>query len=63
MLPAYISQTKPNPVSNRAPWYTNTAPTYAGVFLWIVFYQTMAQGTIDRASLGACIAPESRRIA
>lgn len=56
MLPAYISQTKPNPVSNRAPWYTNTAPTYAGVFLWIVFYQTMAQGTIDRASLGACIA-------
>jgi len=26
------------------------------VFLWIVFYQTMAQGTIDRASLGACIA-------
>ena len=56
MLPAYISQTKPTPVSNRAPWYTNTAPTYAGVFLWIVFYQTMAQGTIDRASLGACIA-------
>lgn len=56
MLPAYISQTKPNPVANRAPWYTNTAPTYAGVFLWIVFYQTMAQGTIDRASLGVCIA-------
>jgi cytosine permease len=56
MLPAYITQTKPNPASNRAPWFTNTAPTYAGVFLWIVFYQTMAQGTIDRASLGVCIA-------
>ena len=56
MLPAYITQTKPNPAANRAPWFTNTAPTYAGVFLWIVFYQTMAQGTIDRASLGVCIA-------
>lgn len=56
MLPAYISQAKSNPPSNRAPWYVNTAPSYAGVFLWIAFYQTMAQGTIDRAGLGVCIA-------
>lgn len=56
MLPAYIEQAKPNPPTNRAPWYVNTAPSYAGVFLWIAFYQTMAQGTIDRADLGVCIA-------
>ena len=56
MLPAYIEKTAPNPSSNRAPWYVNTAPSYAGVFLWIVFYQTLAVETIDRASLGVCIA-------
>lgn len=56
MLPAYIAKTSPNPASNRAPWYVNTAPSYAGVFLWIVFYQTLAQGTIDKASLGVCLA-------
>jgi len=55
MLPAYIEKTTPNPASNRAPWYVNTAPSYAGVFLWIVFYQTLAQGTIDRAGLGLCL--------
>lgn len=55
MLPAYIEKTTPNPSSNRAPWYANTAPTYAGIFLWIVFYQTLAQGTIDRASLAVCL--------
>jgi cytosine permease len=51
MLPDYISKAVPNPASNRAPWYTNTAPTYAGVFLWIVFYKQIASGTIDRAGV------------
>ncbi|HEY3325353.1 MAG TPA: cytosine permease [Planctomycetota bacterium] len=37
-LPSYISGATPNPVSNRAPWYKNTAPTYAGIFLWFVFW-------------------------
>lgn len=49
MLPSYISKTAPNPNSNRAPWYKNTAPTYAGVFLWVVFYREIAAGTLDRA--------------
>src|ERR1700761_8628361 len=49
MLPSYITKTAPNPASNRAPWYKNTAPTYAGVFLWIVFYREIAAGTLDRA--------------
>lgn len=37
-LPSYLSMAKPNPSSNRAPWYKNTAPTYAGIFLWFVFW-------------------------
>jgi cytosine permease len=52
MLPSYITKTAPNPASNRAPWYKNTAPTYAGVFLWIVFYREIAAGTLDRAGTG-----------
>ena len=35
---------KPNPPGNRAPWYKNTAPTYAGIFLWFVFWSQMASG-------------------
>ena len=38
-LPTYISGATPNPATNRAPWYKNTAPTYAGIFLWFVFWQ------------------------
>ncbi len=38
-LPGYITGATPNPAANRAPWYKNTAPTYAGIFLWFVFWQ------------------------
>ena len=55
MLPDYITKTTPNPSTNRAPWSTNTAPTYAGIFLWVVFYMNLADGTISRASLGLCL--------
>lgn len=41
-LPSYITSATPNPASNRAPWYKNTAPTYAGIFLWFVFWQDAA---------------------
>ncbi len=44
MLPDYVSMAKPNPAENRAPWYKNTAPTYAGIFLWFVFWNKMASG-------------------
>lgn len=33
----------PNPIEKRAPWYKNTAPTYAGIFLWFVFWQDAAR--------------------
>ena len=38
-VPSYISGATPNPKANRAPWYKNIAPTYAGIFLWFVFWQ------------------------
>src|SRR3954452_10774259 len=55
MLPDYISKAVPNPGANRAPWYKNTAPSYAGVFLWIVFYREIAGGTLDKAGVGLCL--------
>jgi cytosine permease len=38
-LPDYVTSATPNPAESRAPWYKNTAPTYAGIFLWFVFWQ------------------------
>lgn len=48
MLPDYIRKARPNPPENRAPWYKNTAPSYAGIFLWVAFYQAIAEGTLER---------------
>ncbi|MHC4546040.1 MAG: cytosine permease [Planctomycetota bacterium] len=52
MLPSYLSMAKPNPAENRAPWYKGTAPVYAGIFLWVVFYMEIAKGTLSQAGLG-----------
>ncbi|MGA2147004.1 MAG: cytosine permease [Bryobacteraceae bacterium] len=54
--PDYISCAMPVPSYDRAPWYKNTAPSYAGVFLWIVFYQSLGGQTIRHAGLGVCLA-------
>jgi len=43
-LPSYLSMAKPNPPANRVPWYKSTAPTYAGIFLWFVFWQDAPTG-------------------
>ena len=46
LLPDYIASAKPNPPTNRGPWYKNTAPTYAGIFLWFIFWDSIrGQGT------------------
>src|SRR6185503_8929350 len=55
MLPDYIAKATPNPPQKRAPWYANTAPSYAGIFLWIGFYNAIAIGTIAHASIGLSI--------
>jgi cytosine permease len=59
-LPAYITSATPNPVTNRAPWYKNTAPTYAGIFLWFVFWQDAAKagapgGTLSQGVVWALL--------
>jgi len=56
MLPGYIAKAVPNPAANRGPWYANTAPSYAGVFLWFAFYVSIAKGTITHGSLAVCMA-------
>ncbi len=56
MLPDYISKAVPNPAEKRAPWYANTAPSYAGIFLWVAFYRSIAQGRLDHAGLAVCLA-------
>lgn len=55
-IPNYIACAVPIPPEKRAPWYTNTAPSYAGVFLWVVFYQSIGDKTIRHAGLGVCLA-------
>ncbi len=51
ILPSYLSMAKPNPAENRTPWYKSTAPAYAGIFLWVVFYKGIAAGTLSEAGL------------
>ncbi len=55
MLPEYLSKAVPNPKGNRAPWYANTAPSYAGVFLWVAFYKAISGDTLQHAGLGLCL--------
>jgi cytosine permease len=52
-LPAFITSATPNPATNRAPWYKNTAPTYAGIFLWFVFWQDAAKAAAPGGTLAA----------
>lgn len=43
-IPGYIRENQPVPMGARAPWYKNTAPTYAGIMLWFVFWQDVPTG-------------------
>ncbi|WP_165073572.1 cytosine permease [Paludisphaera rhizosphaerae] len=58
-LPDYIASATPNPPANRAPWYSNTAPTFAGIFLWFVFWNSMSGNGLSvgglLASLGGVV--------
>ena len=55
MLPSYLSMARPNPPDKRAPWYKSTAPAYAGIFLWVVYYMNIANGTLSQAGLAMCL--------
>src|SRR5512141_1820055 len=50
-LPSYIANATPNPAGNRAAWYKNTAPTYAGIFLWFVFWDSMSGNGLSAGGL------------
>ncbi len=59
-LPAYLASAQPNPTANRVPWYKTTAQTYAGIFLWIAFYDQLAgtasgPGALGMSGLGLCL--------
>ena len=58
-IPSYLASAKPNSLSSRAPWYTNTAQSYAGIFLWIAFFDQLAgadaPGALSMAGLGVCL--------
>lgn len=55
-LPQYIRLSIPTPLDKRAPWYRSTFPTYAGIFLWVGFYLTLAGSTLRYASVSVCLA-------
>jgi len=59
-VPSYVASAKPNPASNRAPWYMNTAQSYAGIFLWVAFFDILAGndagvGALRMTGLGGCM--------
>lgn len=54
-LPSYITSAKPNPAGNRVPWFKSTAPTYAGIFLWFVFWDSMSANGLSTGGLGATL--------
>lgn len=43
-LPDYIAASQPIPPGSRAAWFKNTAPAYAGIVLWFVFWQNVVIG-------------------
>lgn len=53
-LPDYIASAKPNPAASRGPWFKNTAPAYAGIFLSVPFMAGMA-GALLAGSITAAI--------
>ncbi|GAB6165370.1 hypothetical protein JCM19992_13700 [Thermostilla marina] len=53
-LPDYVASAKPVPLDQRTPWYKSTAPTYAGIMLWFVFWQQVP--ALDGSIVGGGLA-------
>lgn len=51
-VPGYIRSASPVPAADRAAWFKNTMPSYAGIFLWVAFYDQLAANTLGHSSLG-----------
>ena len=43
-LPDFVTAAQPIPQERRAAWFKNTAPAYAGIVLWFVFWQSIVKG-------------------
>lgn len=59
-VPSYLASATPNPLGNRAPWFKNTAQSYAGIFLWIAFFDQLGgtatgPGALGMANLGVAL--------
>lgn len=54
-LPDYLTSAKANPQGNRGAWFKNSAPTYAGIFLWFVFWDTMSGNGLSVGGLWATL--------
>ena len=48
-------------MTNRAPWFKNTAPTYAGIFLWFIFWDSMSGNGLPRAARANAARHRARR--
>jgi len=58
-LPPYLTAARPVPADARKPWYRTTAPSYVGLFVWIVYYEafglSLPFGGIGGALLGVAL--------
>jgi cytosine permease len=54
-LPGYITGATPVPKDKRAPWYKNSAPTYAGIFLWFAFWDPISKNGLSPGTLGTSL--------
>ena len=54
-LPGYITSAVPLPKDKRGPWYKNSGPTYAGVFLWFAFWDPISKNGLSAGTLGATL--------
>lgn len=54
-VPAYIRSAAPVAADQRAAWFKNTMPSYAGIFLWVAFYDQLAANTLGHSSLATLL--------
>ncbi len=59
-IPSYLQTATPVPAEKRAVWYKTTAQSYAGIFLWIGFFDQLAgtsdgPGALGVGGLGSCL--------
>ncbi len=54
-VPQYIRSAAPVAAEQRAAWFKNTMPSYAGIFLWVAFYDQLGANTLGHSSLAVLL--------